>query len=719
MQTTTKIEHDIVLLGAGNANLQVVMWWGMEPIPATRLTLINETPVMPYSGMIPGAIAGHYERREIEIDVQRLCAVTGVRLILATATRIDTAQKQIHLKNRVPISYSLLSINIGSQPITPSFSGPPEKQLSLKPLHTLLDRIAAPIERASESSGPFPIVIVGGGASAFEIGLALRRRLADSTNVTFRLITRGERLLSGGPASVSRACTRALTQLDVDVQTGAGVCGGDRETLELQNGERIPYELCVWATAAAPLGIIEASEFEVDDRGFIRVHDNLITVTDNAVFAAGDSASLASKPNLPKAGVFSVRSGPVLWQNLQAKISGEPLELYRPQSLYLFLLNCGNGSAVMSYGSLAGRGGWAFKWKDFIDRGWMRKFHDTYSCGMQEATEMRCGGCGAKVGREILQRVLKRLEIPQHPDVVIGAGDDAAVVRLPDGKVQVQTVDFFRVFIDDPYLFGRIAATNALSDVYAMNAEPSTALAVINLPYAESAIVESDLYQTLAGALAVFTAGGIALAGGHTAEAEELQLGFCVTGHAAEEALFRKDGLRAGDTLILTKALGTGALLRAAMMGRCTAEWSDAVVETMIRSNALGAEIFARHDVRAVTDVTGFGLAGHLLEMLDAAQLNARLTAEIPTLPGFAAVTAEGIYSTLHPANAEFANRLTGDPPDILFDPQTSGGLLAGVATTAAEDIVSELRTAGFADAAIVGNVTKHKTDQAISFGGN
>ena len=721
MNSTVKIEHDIVLLGAGNANLQVVKWWGMQPLPSARLTLINDTPVVTYSGMIPGCIAGQYNPDELSVDLQRLCAVGDVRLVLAAATHVDTAARQVHLQDRMPLDYTLLSLNIGSQPLIPANDMLPDRQLSLKPLNSLLDRIEPHMARAEQGGEPFPIVVVGGGASAFEICLTLRRRLAGLANVSMQLVTRGERLLAGCAPAVSRSCAAALQALGVEACTDTEVVGGDAADLHLADGGRLPYALCVWATPAAPLPLIERSGFETDEKGFIRVHDSLDTVSDAAVFAVGDCASLASRPDLAKAGIFSVRAGPVLWENLQARIVDEPLQKYRPQSLFLFLLNCGDGTAVMSYGRLAGRGKWMFKWKDFIDRGWMRKFHEAYETPMAAADmdEMRCGGCGAKVGRTILERVLQRLEIPSHPDVFMGCGDgdDAAVLRLPDGKVQVQTTDFFRAFIDDPYLFGYIAATNATSDLYAMNATPFAAQAMVTVPFAGSAICESDLYQVLAGALRAFRESEVVLTGGHTSEATDFQVGFCMTGYAVEAELFRKDALSPGDRLVLTKPLGTGALMRAASQGVCRGDWYEGAVRGMMASNREAAVIFASHAVRACTDVTGFGLAGHLLEMLTASDAAARLNDELPLYDGYRAVVAKGIRSTLHEANAQASAHVCGDPGDWLFDPQTSGGLLAGVAPAAVDAVLGELHAAGLTAACVVGKVVESDGNPTITIG--
>lgn len=711
--TTAKIERDIVLLGAGNAHLQVVKWWGMQPIKGARLTLVNMAPTMPYSGMLPGCINGTYRREEITVDLGRLCAASGVGFIEAQAERVDPEGREIHLVGRVPLRYDVLSMNIGSQPVALDAPVPEEKVLLLKPLHSLMDRIEALDERIAAVDDRFRIVFAGGGAGAFEVCLALRKRYAENQHLTFCMVVGGERVLPRSPLPVSAHCSAALERTDIGVRSNVFIVGSDEKLLHLSDGHTMQYDLCVWATTAAPLELVAASGFAVDSEGFVQAHDTLQTLTHPDIFAVGDCVSLASNPKLPKAGVFAVHEGPVLWDNLQAHLAGDELQPYRPQKLYLFLLNTSDSGSVMSYGPWAASGKWAFAWKDYIDRKWVRKFADVYDEPMPMDDE-RCGGCGAKLGGESLHRVLARLEIEGNPDVLAGVGEDAAVQRTPQGRVEVQSVDFFRAFISDFYLFGRIAAINALSDLYAMNAEPFSALATVTLPYASSNVREEQLYQALSGALSVFREHGVTLTGGHTSESDEFQVGFTVTGYADQARLFRKGELQAGDALVLTKPLGTGSLLRAVMMGQCPAEEYAALVAGLQVSNREASGIFAHSGVRACTDVTGFGLVGHLLEMLDASGASAELHGDsVPRYAGFDTLAAgrngsEPILSTLHNDNAWTRDRVeaAGELPPWLFDPQTAGGLLAGVAPESAQQILDALHRAGYQSAALIGTVT-------------
>ena len=317
---------------------------------------------------------------------------------------------------------------------------------------------------------------------------------------------------------------------------------------------------------------------------------------------------------------------------------------------------------------------------------------------------MRCGGCGAKVGAEVLAGALADLPRLPGADVLIGldAPDDAAVMLPPPGFAVVQSVDHFRAFIDDPFVFGEIAAAHALSDLHAMGARPWTALAVAAVPYTSSAKMRTELADMLTGASQVLAADGCALVGGHSAEAAEPALGFAVTGLADPARLLRKSGLRPGDALVLTKPLGTGIVLAGHMRGLASAAWLQAAIDSMRMSNATASRILQQYGAVACTDVTGFGLAGHLMEMLRASGVAGVLWPDqVPVLPGALELAAHGVESTLAVENRR---ALAGADAHtaLLVDPQTSGGLLAGIAWERAEACVTALRHHGIA-AAIIG----------------
>jgi selenide,water dikinase len=331
----------------------------------------------------------------------------------------------------------------------------------------------------------------------------------------------------------------------------------------------------------------------------------------------------------------------------------------------------------------------------------------------KEPPAMRCRGCGGKVGAAVLSDVLRRLDVPTGPIVRQGLDrpDDAALLDPAAGPADVLTVDFFQAFIDDPYVVGRVAAINALSDVWATGADPAGAMAMVTVPEGHPRQQSELLYQLLAGALRELTAADTVLLGGHTLEGPALSIGFTVIGQLKGREPMTKSNLRPGDALILTKPLGTGVLLAAHGDAKCRAEWMDAMIRRMLQGNGPAAGLARDAGVTAVTDVTGFGMAVHLLEMLEASGVGAAIDPEkIPLLTGVAELSRGGVRSTLFPSNrdrAESGLEQAAEPAEVLFDPQTSGGLLIGIAPGKANDLVTRLREAEYPEACVIGRVTE------------
>lgn len=719
-ELTHPIERRIVLVGAGNAHLLFVRRWGMQPFPGVAVTLVNDAPAVPYSAMVPGFIAGEYRRDEMTIDLVRLCPASGVRLVSEPITRIEPSARRIHFSNRPPLSYEILSLGLGSAPKQPPGTDKIRWSFVLRPLSVLLHQIDKLELYLQKSSTPFRFVVVGGGASGCELSLAIRKRFAAHSGFELTLLHAGEQLLPTFPTPAVRRFEDELRAQGIVTRLNTRVIGAVHNELLLDGGERVQCDGVLWATDASPPAVLRDSGLPLDAEGFLLVRETLQTLSDPVVFGTGDCVAFPAYPSLPRNGVMAVRQGRVLYENISALLNDRPLHAFRPPKHCLTLLNTSNGAAVANYGPFAASGRWARRLKNRIDQRWMRMFTVPPPTPDPPNILMRCGGCASKVPGDVLAQALRRLDLVEDPRVLLGcqAGDDAAVFRTgTDDSVEVQTVDYFKSFVDDPYLFGRVAALHAVSDLYAMNARPFAALAIATVPYARGRIQTDQLSELLLGATAAFRDLGVVLAGGHTTEGQELALGFSVTGHADAKRLFRKDGLQKGDLLILTKPLGTGALLAAWMRGFCRSEWFADVVRSMLIANKSASEIFSAANVQGCTDITGFGLAGHLLEMLDASKLSARLDPHaVPVLSGFAEVVSGGVLSTLHEGNARTGCRVVGGAslPAWLFDPQTSGGLLAGVQADRAEEVLQGLRESGTPDAKVIGQLIATGSDQPL-----
>jgi len=756
MYASTPSSQDLVLIGGGHSHALVLKMWGMKPLPGARLTLIADTVHTPYSGMLPGYIAGHYSFDEGHIDLAPLARFAGARLIQAQAIGLDLTNRRVFCRDalsgaeRPPIAFDWLSLDIGSTPATLAVPGAQEYAVPVKPIAQFLaywESLIAEVINYPEQR--LRLAIVGAGAGGVELALAAQTRLQGlyaqagrpASQLEIRLIQRGDRPIPERAPSVGRRVQRVLAQRGIALHLGetvaaveAGPDGSYR--VDCESGWQWECDRVFWVTQAGAAPWLAESGLATDERGFVLVKNTLQSISHSEVFAAGDVAAMAQHPR-PKAGVFAVRQGKPLYRNLRNTLAGLPREPYVPQREFLILISTGDRRAIASRGPFTlGPHPWLWAWKDRIDRQFMAKFADLRAMpkpgagnqpserglweqltGKTSEPAMRCSGCGAKLGSNALGRALQRVqrEIPQaeRGDIAIGldAGEDAAALWLPPGQVLVQTTDYFPALVDDPYRLGQIAATHALGDLFAMGAEPQSAQAIATLPEQSPAQQEELLYQLLAGATDALRQCYAVLVGGHTTIGSELAFGLTCNGFGHPDQLLRKGGLQPGQALILTKALGTGALFAAAMRLRAKGRWLQAATESMLRSNQEAAAALRQHQASACTDVTGFGLLGHLLEMLRASNLGATLDlTALPTLPGAREVVQQGIVSSLQPENlqAEVAIANAAEVKrhplyPLLFDPQTSGGLLAGVPGNQAEWCVAVLRDRGYPESCLIG----------------
>lgn len=340
------------------------------------------------------------------------------------------------------------------------------------------------------------------------------------------------------------------------------------------------------------------------------------------------------------------------------------------------------------------------------------------------ATPLFCsgGGCTAKLGPRALARVLDRLPRPTDPDLLVGfdSADDAAVVRLTDDLAMVHTTDFFPPVVPDPYVFGQIAAANAMSDVWAMGGTVRTALNIVAFPETGDL---NQLGAILAGGAERVTAAGASLAGGHSITADQVLYGLSVTGTVHPGRLWRNDTAQPGDALVLTKPLGVGIACAAQRLDAALPATYAAALASMIELNQPAAALLAGHAVHAATDITGFGLAGHLLEMLGT-RLSAQLdTLSLPLIPGVRQLAEEFFLTAAAQRNRAYAEasgvRFIDVPfgvQEVLFDAQTSGGLLVALPRPDAEAYVEALSAARSSDGtrlgvAIIGTVTDRAAD--------
>ncbi len=728
MSMPLPLTRELVLIGGGHAHALVLRKWGMTPLAGVRLTVIDPHVTAPYTGMLPGYVAGHYQRGELDIDLVRLARHAGARLVLDHAIAIDTERKRVMFSQRPYISYDALSVDIGITADLPDISGFSEHAHAAKPLgpySAAWDGFVAAVQAGHAAPN---VAVIGAGVAGAELALAMAHRLAEldcgsPCVVLLEAGTRGLRELAKG---TRRALLAELSRSGVALQTGADVASVSAKSVQLTDGSQLPTSFIVSAAGARPHDWLKTTGLDLHN-GYINVDATLRSTSHSDIFAVGDCAHLSHAPR-PKAGVFAVREAPILYDNLRACLTGKPMQRFQPQRDYLKLISTGRKSAVADKFGVTFKGQWLWRLKDRIDQKFMHQFRtypDMAAPELPEAIALGveaaigdgplCGGCGSKLAHGALQAGLSHLPAPNRSDVLSGPGDDAAVLQHGSGQ-QVVTSDHLRAFVEDPWLMARTAAVHAMGDIWAMGATPQIALANLVLPRMSPEMQADMLREIMAGAGAVVTASGADIAGGHTSQGAELTIGFTVTGLVEGQAIGLA-GARPGDALVLTKPIGTGTILAGEMRGLAEGHDVETALKSMVRPQARASEILSPH-AQAMTDVTGFGLAGHLLTMLEASGVAAKLDlASVPVLPGAEELIQAGVKSTIWSANAaisEHMSRPDSARSDLLFDPQTAGGLLAAIPASQVQAALKMLRNAG-EPAALIGEITKGEPFIAVS----
>jgi selenide,water dikinase len=364
----------LLLIGGGHSHVEVIRRWGLAPEPDVAVTLISPDRHTPYSGMLPGYIAGHYSHADCHIDLDAVCAQAGVTRIGASVGAVDFAARIARCSHAPDQPFDVLSIDTGSTPVLAPIPGAERHGIAVKPVAQFLDLWAQLREAAGTAPQPLQVVVVGAGAAGVEVVLAMQHRIAgDGGRATFTLIGDGTTILGVHPPGVQQRFMAILQHQGISVRLDTAVDRVAPGSLLLRGGERLAFDEVIWVTGAAAPAWPRASGLQTDAAGFIAVDTHLQSLSHPGVFAAGDIASMQDTPR-PKSGVYAVRQGPPLTENLRRTFRGEPLVEYHPQARALALISAGGRYAVASYGPFALSGAWVWRWKDRIDSAFIRRY---------------------------------------------------------------------------------------------------------------------------------------------------------------------------------------------------------------------------------------------------------------------------------------------------------------------------------------------------------
>lgn len=688
----------LILLGGGHAHVQVLTALAMKSFPETEVVLISRDIHTPYSGMLPGYIAGHYTHDDIHIDLSKLARRANAQFIAESASGIDPEAQRITFPERPALHYDWLSINIGSTP-NQRTPGAAEYALGVKPIDAFLKRLHSAIETLKSAPTALPIAVVGGGAAGVEVAMALRYRLQQERITTPIILVAGGGLLPGMPDKARLLMRAELERQQIKVRESR-VESVHETLLYFADREALPVSLTIWTTGAVAKPWLADTGLQLTEHGFIAVEDTLQSVSHPRVFAAGDVATMVNQPR-PKAGVFAVRQGQMLVNNLRRAVAGESLKTYSLQSSFLSLLALGDRRAIGVRRRWATSGKWVWWWKNTIDRRFMKKFQvrPMPIAHQDDPTAMRCTGCGGKVGGGVLRDALSLVpEVGGGQDVTSGIVlADAAISRQGEQRY-LQSTDTFVDCIFDDYRLGQLIALHASNDVLSSGVFPDTALATVGIPPGSASLQADRLQQIQQGMQAVLSVWDCSIVGGHTLETDKPQVGLTVTAVVpGDTPLWSKSGAQPGDQICLTHPLGSGLLLAGYQSFRTEGRWLQAWLQTILASRHALMTTLQALSVTTVTDVSGFGLLGHLHEICQASQVGAALDySSIPFLVGAESLAASGVQSSLLPSNKSYAPTDFAGFPDaelltaenLLYDPQTAGGFLVILPKTKAERLV-------------------------------
>ncbi|SEQ82210.1 selenide, water dikinase [Nitrosomonas sp. Nm51] len=375
MKTYLSSKNHLCLIGGGHTHVMVIRQLLAKPLRNTDITLISPDAHTAYSGMLPGLIAGHYSFEECHINLHRLCQWAGIKFVRSSVERINLDLQIINCSRIPPIKYDLLSINIGSHPAIHGIRGAETYGHAIKPVGNFLLHWSLWLKSHAGSRRKRHIVVIGGGAGGIEVLLAMHYRLQNTTTLdaSYTLINADSTILAAHNSAVQNFFIRHLQSLNITVKNGR-VASIDRHLLHLQDGSSLEYDFAVWATHAGAYSWPAESGLRCNTQGFIMINQYLQSIEHHNIFAAGDCAAFLPKA-LPKAGVFAVRQGTVLSNNIIATFTQKKLIPFEPQQRFLSLLTTGRKHAVVSRGLIFLQGKWVWHWKNYIDRKFMQHFH--------------------------------------------------------------------------------------------------------------------------------------------------------------------------------------------------------------------------------------------------------------------------------------------------------------------------------------------------------
>lgn len=674
----------LLLVGAGHANIAVIKRLVKNPDPSVRLIVVHPQGDALYSGLLPAVLAGDLTPDALSIDVQALTERAGGWFIRGEITQVDPQGSRIFLKRpdwlggeSLPsLTFDHLILNTGAEPGVPFPSTHPALY-PVKPLTRFVQQLPE-IDHLLSQQNSASLSIVGGGPAGLELAFAARRRYGPDLPIT--LI--GKRTLAEDPAlrAGRGAIERALRRHHIQWHPKTEIIKATDGQLRSADGRTFPASMVWVATPVQPPKWLSTSDLTRCPDGFLQVNDTLQCLGQSAIYAVGDLATLASPR--ARSGVMAVRGGQYLATHITRLLQSQPIPAFRPQPRWLTLLNTGDRRAIAIRGHWSAEGAWVFRWKQWIDQRFMARFQ---MHPMQESS-MHCEGCAAKLPGDVLQHTL-----PGH------SAQDASYLAIGEESVAL-SVDALTHCLSDPALMGCLAVRHAASDLYAGGGQTGALVNCIGVQRSDRReLMLTEFQWVLHGITREAARLGLQMAGGHTLSLEQPMVGVSLVGPVRRRV--DKTQVHPGDVFWITGPIGTGlffagirqGLISGRQVDRFLARWNQAP------SVQQAATIALDFGATAMTDVTGFGLAGHLSEMLgDQAPLFEPYAAPV-LYPEIVTLDQDGLQSSAAPDNWRYTHpSLRAHASWAWYDPQTGGPLLIAIPEHRSDALGEALRMAGF-----------------------
>ncbi len=670
-QNKKYIEKDLILIGGGHSNLKVIKDFIKKPVPNLRITLVTNVIDTPYSGMLPGHIEGLYSWRDVNIDLYKLSIYGNLRFINDEVKNINGYEKKIYFNQRPHIKFDYLSINIGIESDFSKIIGAKIHAVPLKPISRINYNFF------QNTSNFKDIAIIGAGAAGVEVSLALRKRVQENVNIT--LFSGKNGVLPEYGKRASAKIKRILMNSNIKIVENDPVKIINKKFIITFKKNKYSNDKAILATNGRAPDWLRNTDLKLCEKGFIETNNYFQTNFDY-VFASGDIINFANK-NLPKAGVYAVKSGIILSKNIRKRILRKKLLKYKPQNYYLTLIGLANNKALGHKYGFSKINKLNFTIKKFIDKNFVEKYSaksikimSKINLNTDNNYEMLCKGCAAKISIDVIKNAI--------PKELSHISSDATLI--PTSKNFYQSIDMINSIITDPYKLGIISVNHSLSDIYASGSKPISAQMILQLPFASNEIYNRDLKQIFSGAKSILIKNGCELSGGHTmiGEDDHPVIGFSVIGKG--NSLNLNKTFENGDLLILTGKIGSGIIFAGINNDKIDSFYQISVLNQMLEGNFLVGKVMNEIKPICATDITGFGLSNHLVNLINRFKSLIGLSIKINNIPFFDGVNdclKNNVRSSLFDQNYNFAKNYISFKDnknslnELLFDPQTVGGI--------------------------------------------